>query len=100
MNAQEKAFLDLKRPVIVANSSKTEEKTQQPGISEYNSHPGIGNAVPSGKRDICRYIRTEIPALRAITLKYLSSSRLALAYVWSFSLTWNSIIETKYGEVI
>lgn len=33
--------------------------------SECNSHLGIGNAVPSGLREIWRYIRTGIPALES-----------------------------------
>jgi len=33
------------------------------GISECISHPGIGNAVPSSLRKICRYIRTDTLSL-------------------------------------
>jgi hypothetical protein len=55
MNAYEKAYLDLKRPVIVANSSKAEEEILQSGIHACNSNPGIGNAVPSGLRKKSRY---------------------------------------------
>jgi hypothetical protein len=50
MNVQEKTFLDLKRPVIVANSSWARKEKLQSGISECNSHPGISNAVLSGLR--------------------------------------------------
>jgi hypothetical protein len=57
MNAYEKASLDLKRPVIVANSSKAGEEKLQSGIHVRNSNPGIGNAVPSGLRKILRHIR-------------------------------------------
>jgi hypothetical protein len=52
MNAQEKAFLDLKRPVIAANSSKTGEEKLQSEISECNSHSFTCNAVPIGLREI------------------------------------------------
>ena len=44
-------------PVIVVNSLKTGKEKLQSGISECNSHPGIGNAVPSGLRKILRHIR-------------------------------------------
>ena len=57
MNAYEKASLDLKRPVIAANSSKTEEEKLPSGIHACNSNPGIGNAVPSGLRKILCRIR-------------------------------------------
>jgi hypothetical protein len=82
-----KASLDLKKPVIMANSSKTGEKTLQSGISEYNSHPDICNAVPSGLRKICVTSGLTFLLLMAITLKYLPSSRLAQTYVCSVRLT-------------
>ena len=71
MNAHKKASLDLKRPMIMANSSNTEKEQLHSGTSESNSHLGIGNAVPSCLRGIKRYIRTNIPDFKAATLKYL-----------------------------
>jgi hypothetical protein len=61
MNAYEKASLELKRPVIVANSSKAGEEKLQSGTHVCNSNPGIGTAVPSGLRKILRRLRNRHP---------------------------------------
>jgi hypothetical protein len=72
-----KASLDLKRQVIAVISLQTGKKELHTGISEYVTHPGFGNRVPSGLRKISRYIRTDTLRLKVITLKHLPSSRLA-----------------------
>ena len=67
----------LKILALVANSSKTGEETLQTEKIECNSHLGIGSTVLSGLRETRRYIGVDLPALEAITLTYLLSSRLA-----------------------
>jgi hypothetical protein len=77
MDAPEKASLDLKRPVIVANSSKTGEEILQSGIPECNSKPGIGTTVLSGLRNVCVTSGLIFLLIMTVTLKYSQYSRLA-----------------------